>query len=144
MTLTELLARVPPDPRVVVSGNQATPWHTLSLVDGALPSYRLWALNAQPGLPDREGVTLETSFVGPGMRRSPRLSYVPSRLSLVPSLFHTALVPDVVLVHTTPPRGGQVSLGIEVNVLPAAIEAARRARRRRDRAGQRPHAVDLR
>ena len=41
-------------------------------------------IDAQPGLPDREGVTLETSFVGPGVRRSPRLSYVPSRLSLVP------------------------------------------------------------
>src|SRR4029078_3772717 len=31
-----------------------------------------------------------------------------------------------VLVHTTPPRDGKVSLGVEVNVLPAAIEAVRR------------------
>ena len=60
------------------------------------------------------------------MRRSPRLSYVPSRLSLVPRLFETSLVPDLVLVHTTPPRGGRVSLGTEVNVLPAALDAVRR------------------
>lgn len=117
---------LPDNPRVVVSGNHATPWHTLGLVDAALPAYRLWALNGQPGLPDRDGVVLETSFVGPGMRRSPRLSYVPSRLSLVPTLFSTALAPDAVVIHTTRPRGGKVSLGTEVNVLPAAVEAVRR------------------
>ncbi|MCW2796593.1 acetyl-CoA hydrolase/transferase C-terminal domain-containing protein [Nocardioides sp.] len=126
MTLSQALARLPDNPRVVVSGNHATPWHTLGLVDEALASYRLWMLNAQPGIPDREGVTLETSFVGPGMRRSPRLSYVPARLSLVPNLFETCLVPDVVVLHTTPPRDGRVSLGIEVNVLPAALEVVRR------------------
>lgn len=126
MDLAQHLSRLPADPRVVVSGNHATPWHTLGLLDAALPSYRLWALNAQPGVPDREGVVLETSFVGPGMRRSPRLSYVPSRLSLVPTMFSSVMPPDVVLLHTTPPRGGKVSLGTEVNVLPAAVEAVRR------------------
>lgn len=126
MSLTQALAALPDNPRVVVSGNHATPWHTLGLVDEALASYRLWMLNAQVGIPDREGVTFETSFVGPGMRRSPRLSYVPARLSLVPSLFETSLVPDVVVLHTTPPRDGRLSLSIEVNVLPAAVEAVRR------------------
>jgi acyl-CoA hydrolase len=59
------------------------------------------------------------------MRRRPRLSYVPCRLSLVPSLFSTTMPPDLVVVHTTRPRDGRVSLGVEVNILPAAIEAAR-------------------
>ena len=125
MNLTEHLRRLPDNPRVVVSGNHATPWHTLGLVDAALPAYRLWVLNGQPGLPDRDGVTLETPFVGPGMRRSPRLDYVPSRLSLVPTLLTSVTPPDAVVIHTTPPRGGRVSLGTEVNVLPAAIEAVR-------------------
>ncbi|GGO77075.1 acetyl-CoA hydrolase/transferase family protein [Nocardioides deserti] len=125
MDLTTALRRLPENPRVVVSGNHATPWHTLRLLDAVLPSYRLWALNGQPGLPDRDGVTLETSFVGPGQRRSPRLSYVPSRLSLVPTLFGGVMPVDAVVLHTTPPRGGKVSLGTEVNVLPAAIESAR-------------------
>ena len=126
MTLTSLLATLPENPRVVVSGNHATPWHTLAEVDAALASYRLWVLNAQPGVPDRAGVTHETSFVGPGVRRSPRLSYVPSRLSLVPRLFESRMPPDLVVLHTTPPRDGAVSLGLEVNVLPAAIEAVRK------------------
>ncbi|WP_139980491.1 acetyl-CoA hydrolase/transferase family protein [Nocardioides litoris] len=126
MDLRTALARVPDDPRVVVSGNHATPWHTLGLVDAALDSYRLWALNGQRGLPDRDGVVLETSFVGPGQRRSPRLHYVPSRLSLVPLLLGGPQAPDVVVLHTTRPRAGKLSLGIEVNVLPAAVEAARR------------------
>jgi acyl-CoA hydrolase len=47
------------------------------------------------------------------------------RLSLVPRLFAISRQPDVVLVHTSTPRGGKVSLGIEVNVLPAALEVAR-------------------
>lgn len=125
MSLRALLDSLPPDPRVVVSGNHATPRHLLAQVDEAVPAYRLWALNGQVGLPDREGVTFETPFVGPGMRRSPRLSYVPCRLSLVPQLFRTTMPPDLVVLHTTPPRDGRVSLGIEVNILPAAVEAAR-------------------
>ena len=126
MDLQSALRSLPANPRVVISGNHAVPWHVLGLVDEALDSYRLWALNAPPGIPDREGVTPETSFVGPGMRKSPRLSYVPSRLSMVPDLFETRLPPDAVVLHTTPPRDGKVSLGVEVNVLPAAVEAARR------------------
>lgn len=125
MDLATLLADLPDDPRVVVTGNHASPGHLLGLVDGLLPAYRLWMLNAQRGIPDRDGVVFETPFVGPGMRRSPRLRYTPSRLSLVPRLFRTTQPPDLVLLHTTRPRGGKVSLGTEVNILPAAIEATR-------------------
>jgi acyl-CoA hydrolase len=123
--LDRALAALPANPRIVVTGNHATPWHTLGLIDARLSEYRLWALNGQHGLPDREGVTLETSFVGPGQRRSSRLSYVPSRLSLVPTLFAGPMAPDAVVLHTTRPRDGKVSLAVEVNVLPAAIEAVR-------------------
>ena len=128
VTTSELeseLARVPPGGRVVASGNFATPRHVLDVVDKTVSAYRLNMLNAQRGLPDRDGVVWETTFVGTGMRRSPRLSFVPARLSLVPLLFHSSLPPDVVVLHTSTPRGGRVSLGIEVNVLPAAVEAAR-------------------
>lgn len=113
-------------PRVVVAGNHATPYTALGLLDTVLPAYRLVMVNAQPGLPDRDGVTHETPFVGPGVRHSARLSYLPARLSLVPRMFRTTLQPDVVLLHTAPPRDGRVSLGLEVNVLPAAVEAVRR------------------
>jgi acyl-CoA hydrolase len=112
-------------PRVVVGGNFATPWRALTVLDGTLAEYRLFALNAQAGMPDREGVTLESPFVGPGMRGRSRLCYFPCRLSLVPALLAGALPPDVVLVQTSVPSGGTVSLGTEVNVLPAAIETAR-------------------
>jgi len=112
-------------PRVVVGGNFATPWRALAVLDGSVARYRLFALNAQAGMPDREGVTLESPFVGPGMRGCGRLSYFPCRLSLVPQLLASALPPDVVLIQTSVPSDGAVSLGTEVNVLPAAIEAAR-------------------
>ncbi|MEO7352388.1 MAG: acetyl-CoA hydrolase/transferase C-terminal domain-containing protein [Marmoricola sp.] len=124
--LRRILERLPVEPRIVVSGNFATPWHLVAEIDRLLPAYRLWALNGQPGLPEREGVVLETSFVGAGMRRSPRLRYVPSRLSMVPALFRRNMAPDLVVLHTSLPNDGHVSLGTEVNVLPAAIEAVRR------------------
>jgi hypothetical protein len=66
--LQSVLSGVPGPPRVVVSGNFATPWPALA--KGPLP-------------------------------------------------------PDVVLIQTTRPSAGTVSLGLEANILPAAIEAAR-------------------
>ena len=128
VTAPDLQARLralPANPRVVVSGNTAVPWEGVKAVDTALERYVIHALNAPRGIPDREGVTAETCFVGPGMRHHPQLRYVPSRLSLVPLLFSRSLVPDVVLIHCAPPRGGHVSLGLEVNILPAAIDAVR-------------------
>ncbi|HLN75678.1 MAG TPA: acetyl-CoA hydrolase/transferase C-terminal domain-containing protein [Nocardioidaceae bacterium] len=125
-SLRQALSGLPEQPRIVTSGSFATPRRLLEEVDRLLPTYRVWAINAQHGVPDREGVELETPFVGPGMRSSPRLHYMPSRLSLVPTLFERASPPDVVLVHTSLPRNGSVSLGTDVSVLPAAIEAVRR------------------
>ncbi|MGZ8743633.1 MAG: acetyl-CoA hydrolase/transferase family protein [Nocardioides sp.] len=123
--LGSALAGLPAEPRVVVSGNAATPWTVLREIDVQLESYVLHLLNPHAGVPDREGVVLETAFVGPGARRSPRLAYVPARLSTVPLLFGSALPPDLVVVHTSTEYDGKLSLGAEVNVLPAAIEAVR-------------------
>jgi acyl-CoA hydrolase len=123
--LERLLSGLPGVPRVVVSGNAATPWEAVAAVDRALAAYRLWMLNAGPGVPDRPGVIAETSFVGGGMRSHSALEYLPSRLSMVPLLFAGSRPPDVVVVHCAPPRDGLLSLGTEVNVLPAAIEACR-------------------
>jgi len=113
------------DPRLVVSGNHAVPWDLLAAADKALGRFRLFMLNAPAGVPDRDGITLETPFVGAGMRGRDALAYFPCRLSLVPALLRQRVQPDVVLLHTAPPRHGLLSLGIEVNILPAAIETAR-------------------
>ena len=122
--LAAVLGSLPGVPRVVLGGNFGTPWRALSLLDAAVGEYHLFALNAQHGIPDREGIVLESPFVGPGMRASERLRYFPCRLSLVPNLLRESLPPDVVVVQTSAPFNGTVSLGIEVNILPAAIEAA--------------------
>jgi acyl-CoA hydrolase len=113
------------DPRVIASGNHAVPWSILTEVDKALASYRLFMLNAPVGIPVRDGVVHETPFVGAGMRGRSSLAYYPCRLSLVPSLVKVQTPPDIVLLHVAPPRDGLLSLGTEVNILPAAIEAAR-------------------
>jgi acyl-CoA hydrolase len=112
--------------RVVASGNFATPKALLGLADQNIPEFRLFMLGAQLGIPNRDGVIFESPFLGPGMRRSPRLNYIPCRLSLVPTLLANHFQPKVVLLHASSVRDGKVSLGVEVNILPAAIEAAKK------------------
>ena len=123
--LSALLSALPDNPRVVASGNFAAPLALLNAMDAQLEHFRLFMLNAQPGIPARAGIRFETPFVGPGMRGKANLDYVPSRLSLVPLLFRQHHVPNVVLLNASRSRAGKVSLGTEVNILPAAIEAAR-------------------
>jgi acyl-CoA hydrolase len=123
--LARLLASRPDNPRVVAGGNAGVPWALLGQLDAAIERYTLFMLNAPVGIPTRPGIVLETPFVGPGMRGQPGLKYIPSRLSQVPQLFDAVAPPDIVCLHTSNPAGGMVSLGVEVNILPAAIEAAR-------------------
>lgn len=106
--LAEAVQGVAGEPRVVCSGNFATPLPLLEAIAKALPAFRMHLLNPQRGLPIHDGVIPETMFVGPGFRGHPRLAYVPSRLSLAPRLFSTTLPPDIVVVHTTLPRDGMV------------------------------------
>lgn len=114
------------EPRFVVSGNFATPWELVRLADASCERLRFFALNPQGDWPDRPGVTLETPFEGAGARHHSNVEYLPMRLSLVPRLFASARPPDVVMLQVSPPRAGRVSLGIETNILPAAIEEVRR------------------
>ena len=123
--LKSILSSLPANPRIVASGNFATPQTLLKIADESIPEFRLHMLNAQPGIPDREGITYETAFVGSAMRHHPRLNYIPTRLSLLPVLYRDHYRPDVVMLHASPPRFDTVSLGTEVNILPAAIDAAR-------------------
>lgn len=125
--LAKVLEALPAGVRVVASGNFATPKTLLSLADKHIAEFRLFMLGAQSGIPDRDGVIFESPFLGPGMRRNPRLNYIPCRLSLVPVLIRTNFKPNVVLLHASAVRNGKVSLGVEVNILPASIEAAKRA-----------------
>ena len=50
------LQHLPEVPRIIASGNFAAPLQLLSVLDAALPEYRLHMLNAQTGIPDRDGV----------------------------------------------------------------------------------------
>jgi acyl-CoA hydrolase len=112
------------EPRIVMSGNFATPVMLTRALTEGLERCRVFQLNAQRTIADQRFI-FETPFVGPGVRDNPMLDYLPMRLSLVPRLFTSVRPVDAVLLHTSLPRQGKVSLGIEVNVLPAAIEQAR-------------------
>lgn len=113
--------------RIVASGNAAAPWTLLQLLDDCVERFELFMLNAPSGIPTRPGVTHVTPFVGTGMRNTSGLSYLPARLSHVPTLLATRFVPDVVLVTVSAPVSGRWSLGAEVNILPAAMTTCRAA-----------------
>lgn len=123
--LARVLGSLPDGIRIIASGNFATPKALLALADSNISEFRLFMLGAQLGIPNRDGVVFESPFLGPGMRRSPRLNYIPCRLSLVPAIIKANYQPDVLLLHTSVIRDGKVSLGVEVNILPAAIEATK-------------------
>ena len=101
--VVSLLEKLPPNPRIVASGNAAIPFELLRIADQTLPGFTLNMLAAHAGLPMREGITHETSFVGPGMRKSLRLSYVPARLSMV----RQSLTPHLNQCHRRRDRGLQ-------------------------------------
>jgi acyl-CoA hydrolase len=123
--LKNVVTDLPMNPRVIVSGNFSTPRSLLDAFDAAVPNYLLHMLNAQHGIPNRPGVSYETSFVGPGMRGRKNLAYIPSRLSLLPVMLKRDMKPDVVLLHCSLRQFDSYSLGTEVNILPAAIESVR-------------------
>ena len=56
--LKKVLADIPDNPRVLVSGNFATPKALLAEFDKTVPNYTLHMLNAQIGIPNREGKTM--------------------------------------------------------------------------------------
>jgi hypothetical protein len=70
--LATVLGRLAGMPPVVASGNFATPWQALRVLDAAVAQYRLFVLNAQPGIPDRDGVILESPFAVLGALRGRR------------------------------------------------------------------------
>lgn len=113
-------------PRAVCAGSGATPLALLDVADQCLETWRLACVNAPVGVPTRKGVTHETVFIGPGTRHAESLEYVPCRLSLAPQLYENRFAPDILLLHTSTPRNGVVSMGIEVQVLPAVLESAKR------------------
>lgn len=121
--LGQALPALPANPRIVTQGSFGTPRALLDLLDAAVPEYRLFIVNGLGRLPDRDGVRIETSFVGSGLRGNPRVDYYPARLSVTPRLFAMTLPPDVVAVQTSRVVDGKVSLGIEVQIIPGAIEA---------------------
>ena len=61
--LIAALEALPSNPRIVASGNGAIPFELLRIVDATLPEFTLNMLAAHAGLPMREGITHETSFV---------------------------------------------------------------------------------
>lgn len=125
-SLDPILATLPDCPRIVAPGGGATPLALLDALDRQLGSWKLFCVNAPAGVPAHHGVRHETVFLGPGSRQAQDVHYFPMPMSTAPMLLSTSCPPDLVVLHTTTPRNRVVSMGIEVQLMAAAVEAAKR------------------
>ncbi len=124
--LDRIIADLPERPRIVSPGGGASPLALLDGLDQALESWTLFCVNAPEGVPVRDGVTHETVFLGPGSRAARDVRYLPMPMSIAPMLMTTSCPPDLVVLHTTTPRNHVVSMGIEIQMMGAAIDAAKK------------------
>lgn len=104
--------------------------HPTSLFDAEL--VQVWSLGITPYTDERFKGTfrLNSFFIGDSARNavnSAAADYTPIFLSSVPDLFYKGMIPlDLALVQATPPdERGNMSLGISVDIVKAAVEKAR-------------------
>lgn len=138
---TAIFERIHPGDRIFVGTGCGEPQHLV----GALKRYvekrpssltgaemiHVWTLGIAPCAEEqfRENFRLNSFFVGSRSRGAINrgdADYTPIFLSEVPALFRHGAIPiDVALVQTSPPdRHGYMSLGISVDIVKAAVEAA--------------------
>ena len=138
---TAIFERIHPGDRIFVGTGCGEPQHLV----GALKRYvekrpssltgaemiHVWTLGIAPCAEEqfRENFRLNSFFVGSRSREAINrgdADYTPIFLSEVPALFRQGAIPiDVALVQTSPPdRHGYMSLGISVDIVKAAVEAA--------------------
>ncbi len=136
----EAVSLVESGQRLYVSGNAATPFVLLEALAARAEELRdvevlhVLLLGEGPQNPiSRPGMEKHfrhnSLFVGPADREAVNrgeADYIPVFLSEIPELLRTQLVPDVALIHTSPPdEHGFLSLGVECISTKAAVEAAR-------------------
>ena len=138
---TAIFEKIHPGDRIFVGTGCGEPQHLV----GALKRYvekrpnsltgaemiHVWTLGIAPCAEEqfRENFRLNSFFVGSRSRDAINrgdADYTPIFLSEVPALFRQGAIPiDVALVQTSPPdRHGIMSLGISVDIVKAAVEAA--------------------
>ncbi len=137
-TWEDAVARIENGSRVFVSGNAATPFAFLqALADRLRDLERMELVHVlllgkdpldDPSIRDR--VFHRSLFVGPSDREAVnegRGGYAPTHLHEMPRLFREGVLPlDVAVIHTSPPdEHGFLSLGVEVLLSKAAVQAAR-------------------
>jgi acetyl-CoA hydrolase len=123
--------------RVFLTGNCSVPQAvTAALVDHArtledVTIYQVLTVGAAGfAAPEMEGhIRVNTLFISGDVRKAVnegRADFTPVFLSEIPRLFRTLLIPDVALIHVSPPdEHGFCSYGVEVGVSKTAAEVAR-------------------
>jgi len=137
VSAAEAVRRIRSGDRVFVHSAAATPRlliEALTARAGELTNVELTHLHtegaapyAAPGL--ERSFRVRCLFIGPNLREAVaagRADYVPVFLSEVPILFRRGVLPlDAALIQVSPPdRHGFCSLGVSVDVVPAALEVA--------------------
>lgn len=136
MTAREVLRKVPRGCRIFLGSGSGAP---LTLIDAMCKAGDHFVDHEVTGIltlgpapwaePGQESRFRHNAlFIGPNVRsavEAGRADYTPVFLSEIPELFRSGQMPiGVAFVSVAPPRDGMVSLGVSVDVVKAAIEAA--------------------
>ncbi|MBI5203275.1 MAG: hypothetical protein HY925_16915 [Elusimicrobia bacterium] len=135
-TLNEALAPIRSGSHILVGSGAAEPEHLVEGLAAHAPRLadaevlHLLTLGTAPySQPYFHGRLRHNAlFIGPNVRgaiQEGRADYTPCFLHEVPSLLRSGRIPvDAVLLQATPPENGVCSLGVSVDILKAAVEAA--------------------
>ena len=127
LTFEEVVARLRAldgqQPRIVISGNSATPLTLVQALAGG-ERCRVFQLNAQDGFVPPPATSARHPSSDRECATAPAGLPAHAAVARPPAVQHRTTGRRGAAPHLTA-RDGKVSLGIEVNILPAAIEQAR-------------------
>ncbi len=123
--------------RIFITGNCSTPIDFLQALVGRYTELRDVELVQllSIGMPEyittdiSEHIRVNNLFISDSMRRAVNngtADFTPVNLAEIPTLFKTVLMPDVAVIHVSPPdEHGYCSYGVEVGVSKSAAETAK-------------------
>lgn len=137
VTVEQAAAVIQSGQRIFITGNCSTPVNFLQALVARYQELRDVELVQllSIGMPEyvtpdiSEHIRVNNLFISDSMRRAVNAGtadFTPVNLSEIPTLFKTSLMPDVAVIHVSPPdEHGYCSYGVEVGVSKSAAEAAR-------------------
>lgn len=138
LSLEKAIALIKPSSNLFIQTGAAAPQQLISGLmkrAGQLSNISIYQMHTEGEAPYaapewKDIFSVNCFFIGANLRKAvqeKRADYIPIFLSEIPSLFRNQIIPiDYALIHvSTPDEHGFCSLGVSIDIAPAALESAR-------------------